>query len=116
MTTLLTTDLLDETLQALPGWQGDAHEIWREVHLSPEADTELRRRVEVAASCMHHAPRVDAVPGGTRFSLATPEVGGVSELDITLASHISDTAHRLDPAEPGVHAVRARADDVEIVS
>jgi 4a-hydroxytetrahydrobiopterin dehydratase len=113
MATLLDTSLLDETLHALPGWHADAAEIWREVHLDPGTDGELRRRIDEAGASMGHRPRVETVPGGTRFTLSTPEEGGVTELDIVLASHISDEAHRLDPAEPGVHAVRQ--DEVEIV-
>ena len=107
MTTLLAPDLLDETLHALPGWHGDATTgIWREVHLTGEAAATLRQKVDEAGTCMHHLAQVREVSGGLRFELRTLEVDGVSELDITLASHISDTAHRLDPSEPGVHAER----------
>jgi pterin-4a-carbinolamine dehydratase len=112
--TLLDAALLDETLHALPGWYGDQAGIWREVHLPHRLDEQLRRRVDADAAAMGHAPEVRHVEGSTRFALRTSEVGGVSELDIALAAHISDLAHRLRPSEPGVHAVRA--DAVELVA
>lgn len=113
MPTLLEAPLVDQTLKALPGWQGDQRTIWREVHLPQDLAATLRRQVETDASAMGHDPEIQDVPGGTRFALTTHEVGGVSELDVALAAHISDLAHRLTPDEPGVDAVRA--DDAEVV-
>jgi 4a-hydroxytetrahydrobiopterin dehydratase len=119
MPTLLAAPLVDETLEALPGWNQGEGEIWREILLPDELDAVLRHQVEVDATAMNHAPDMIRVPGGTRFSLRTHEVGGVSELDVALASHISDLAHRLTqaapdvPDEPGVEAVRQ--DDADIV-
>lgn len=118
MPTLLEAPLVDDTLQALPGWSGDQSGISREVRLPPHLDDELRRQVDVDATAMGHLPEVERIPDGTRFALRTPEVGGVSELDIALASHISDLAHRLTEQAPdvpvlaGVEAVRE--DDVEV--
>jgi pterin-4a-carbinolamine dehydratase len=112
MPTLLDTPLIDETLQALPGWQGDQTRIWREVRLPDDVDAELRRRVDVDATALGHQPGVERTGDTTRFELSTPEVGGVSELDIAHASHISDLAYRLTEevpeveVVPGVEAVR----------
>ena len=114
MPTLLEPALVEDTLGSLPGWSGDATRIWREMHLPPEADAELRRQVAVDAGAMGHAPIVEPCEGGTRFVLRTDDVGGVSELDIALASHISDLAHRLSTGEPGVDAVR-EGDPVVVV-
>jgi 4a-hydroxytetrahydrobiopterin dehydratase len=114
MATLLEAPLVDETLQALPGWHGDQTGIWREVHLPHRLDEVLRHQVDVDAAAMGHEPQMQHIEGGTRFALRTPEVGGVSELDVALASHISDLAHRLRSSEPGVDAVRN--DDVELVA
>ncbi len=113
MPTLLDAALVTETLTALPGWQGDAARIWRDVQLAPDIATELKRQVGVDASAMAHHPQVEDIPGGCRFVLYTDEVGGVSELDIAMASHISDLAHRLSKNEPGIHA--QRSDEVEVV-
>lgn len=111
--TLLDEPLVDDTLQSLPGWHGDRHSLWREVHLPPQLDEELRRLVDVDSAAMGHEPDIERVDGGTRFVLTTHDVGGVSELDVVLAAHISDLAHRLSAQEPGVEAVRP--DDVEVV-
>ena len=106
MPTLLQASLLTDTLQSLPGWQGGPDKIWRDVHLTPEQDAELRRQVAVDSTSMHHEPVVEEHDGATRFVLRTDSEGGVTELDITLASHISDLVHRLSADEPGVDAHR----------
>ena len=106
MATLLEEPLLAETLRALPGWHVDGTEISREVHLAAREDAQLRQDVAVTAASTGHAPVVERITGGTRFALGTPEVGGVSEVDIALAAHISDVAHRLDKREPGIRAER----------
>ena len=106
MPTVLDEALITDTLKALPGWEGCPEGIWREVHLTPEQDVELRRQVAVDGGAMGHAPVVETVDGGTRFTLSTPESGGVTELDIAFASHLSDLAHKLASTEPGIDAVR----------
>lgn len=106
MPTLLDDELVADTLRSLPGWQGGPAKIWRDVHLDATQGLELRRQVQVDADAMDHHPVVEPVEGGLRFELWTHSVGGVTELDISLASHISDLVHRLTGAE-GVHAVRA---------
>jgi 4a-hydroxytetrahydrobiopterin dehydratase len=119
MPTLIDPPLLDETLSALPGWQGDQSRIWRDVSLPDDVDAELRRRVEVDATAAGHHPEVERTGDTTRFVLTTPEVGGVSELDVALASHISDLAYRLTDETPevevvpGVEAVRDDSVDAD---
>jgi 4a-hydroxytetrahydrobiopterin dehydratase len=113
MATLLDQPLVDDTLMSLPGWNHGDGELWREVRLPAALDAELRRAVLEDAEAMDHAVQVEKVKGGTRFSLSTHEVGGVSELDVALASRISDIAHRLSEKEPGVNAVRR--DEVDVV-
>jgi hypothetical protein len=83
------------------------------VHLPHRLDELLRHQVDVDAAAMGHRPDVEHVDGGTLFRLRTDEVGGVSELDVALAAHISDLAHRLRDSEPGVEAVRE--DDPDVV-
>lgn len=106
MATLLDDTLIADTLESLPGWQGDSTRIWRDVHLDTEQDAELRRQIEVDGGSMGHTPTYEQGEGGTRIVLRTEEAGGVTELDITLASHISDLLHQLSPDEPGVEATR----------
>ena len=107
MPTVLDDALITDTLKSLPGWEGGPDGIWRDVHLTAEQDVELRRQVAVDGASMGHQPLVESVDGGTRFTLSTPESGGVTELDIAFASHLSDLAHTLAGNEPGVDAVRA---------
>ncbi len=115
MPTLLDDALLSETLHSLPGWQGGPQAIWRDVHLTRKQDAELRRQIATDAGAMGHGPVIEDRGGGvTRYVLTTEVGGGVTELDIVLASHISDLVHRLAETEPGVHAVRA-GDPVVIV-
>ena len=106
MATLLDETLIADTLESLPGWQGDTTRLWRDVHLDKEQDAELRRQIEVDAGSMGHAPTYEEGEGGTRIVLRTEEAGGVTELDVTLASHISDLVHRIKEDEPGVDAIR----------
>lgn len=106
MPTLLDDALVADTLHSLPGWRGGTAKIWRDVQVDPEQSTELLRQVGVDADAMDHHPVVEDIAGGLRFELWTHSAGGVTELDISLASHISDLVHRLTGAE-GVHAVRA---------
>jgi 4a-hydroxytetrahydrobiopterin dehydratase len=116
MPTLLTDDLIAQTLAALPGWTGDSTSLVRDLHLEPDVNTELRRQVDVDAHSMGHLPAVEDIEGGTRFRLTTEEQGGVTELDVMLASHISDLAHRLSSKEPGIDAVRHGDVDVHVGS
>ena len=108
MPTLLNAELITDTLRSLPGWHGGPDRIWRDLQLTPEQDAELRRQVAVDAAGMDHHPLVEDVESGTRYTLWTHSAGGVTELDIVLASHISDLAHRLTGV-PGIHAVRSGA-------
>jgi hypothetical protein len=91
---------LAETLDALPGWRAGLDALWREVHLPPHLDEELRRHVDVDAAAMDRGVEMDPVEGGTRFVLPTDHGAGASELDLALAAHIDDLAERLS-AQPG---------------
>jgi pterin-4a-carbinolamine dehydratase len=104
--TLLDDALIADTLESLPGWEGDSTRLWRDVHLDREQDAELRRQIDVDAGVMGHAPSFEQGDGSTRIVLRTDEVDGVTELDVMLASHISDLVHRLSSDEPGVDALR----------
>ena len=105
MPTPLDDTLLLETLQALPGWEGNTSAIWRDLQLAPAVDTELRRQVAIDGAAMRHAPEIqERGQGVTRFTLTTG--GTVTELDIAFASHVSDLAHRIEGSEPGIDAVR----------
>jgi 4a-hydroxytetrahydrobiopterin dehydratase len=111
--TLLDDALLADTLQALPGWFAGDHAIHRDITLPAEQLAELRRQVLVDAGAMKHDVLMTEQEGGaTRFLLTTASAGGVTELDIAMASHLSDLMHHLSGGEPGVHAVREGAVEV----
>lgn len=113
MPTLLDDALLTETLQALPGWVASDQAIYRDIRLPAEQLTELRRQVLMDAGSMKHDVLMTEQEGGaTRFILTTAGSGGVTELDIALASHISDLMHTQTASEPGVNAVREGSADV----
>ncbi|MCU1602138.1 MAG: putative pterin-4-alpha-carbinolamine dehydratase [Frankiales bacterium] len=109
MATLLDETLIADSLNSLPGWEGDSSRLWRDVHLDEPATAELRRQLAVDAEAMGHAPSFE----GDRIVLTTTEAGGVTELDIMMASHISDLLHRLSHTEPGIEAVN---DDEAVAS
>ena len=107
MATLLDEVLISDTLESLPGWHGDSTRLWRDVRLNAKQEAELRRQIGIDAGAMGHDPsfqKGDA--GSTRIVLSTSDEGGVTELDVVMASHISDLVHRLSSAEPGVQALR----------
>ena len=109
MATLLDEALISDTLQSLPGWHGDTTRLWRDVTLNATQDAELRRQIGIDAGAMGHDPEFEKSKGGTRIVLSTADEGGVTELDVVMASHISDLVHRLSSAEPGITAVRRDA-------
>jgi len=104
--TLLDETLIADTLESLPGWQADGGRLWRDVHLDTDTDAELRRQIAVDAGAMGHEPSFEEADGGTRIVLRTEDAGGITELDVMMASHISDLVHRLEHSEPGVEAER----------
>ena len=106
MATLLDEALINDTLQSLPGWHGDTTRLWRDVALDATQDAELRRQIGIDAGAMGHDPSFEKGKGSTRIVLRSVDEGGVTELDVVLASHISDLVHRLSSAEPGIDAVR----------
>jgi 4a-hydroxytetrahydrobiopterin dehydratase len=106
VTTLLDDTQIADTLESLPGWTGDSTGLRRELQLDPTKDAELRRQIGIDGEAMGHVPSFEKTNGGTLIVLRTDDAGGVTELDVVMASHISDLAHRLSADEPGVDAVR----------
>lgn len=103
MATLLDAELVRDSLAALVGWSGGTERLERTVSLPAEQDATLRARVAEAADAMNHHPVVDDTPEGTRYALWTHSSGGVTELDIALASRISDLLRQVtgDPTPVG---------------
>ncbi|HVF21072.1 MAG TPA: 4a-hydroxytetrahydrobiopterin dehydratase [Mycobacteriales bacterium] len=101
MPTLLTPRLVDSSLAALTDWSGDTSGISRTIRLdSPAQVVDLIEQVEVSAQSLNHEPVVERSGTAVTFTLTTHEVGGVSEIDISLAARINNLAGRLVGAPP----------------
>ena len=88
MATLLDDRLVSDAMSNLDEWTGDAQRISRTVTVDdPDA---LLAAVAESADAMDHHPEVSQDGGAITFTLWTHSEGGVTELDIALASHIDD--------------------------
>jgi 4a-hydroxytetrahydrobiopterin dehydratase len=88
MATLLDDRLVSDAMENLDEWSGDAQRISRTVQVD-DVDG-LLASVSESADAMDHHPEVSRDGGGVTFTLWTHSAGGVTELDIALASRIDD--------------------------
>jgi 4a-hydroxytetrahydrobiopterin dehydratase len=105
MATLLDDRLVTDALQGLEEWTGTHDRISRTVTAQdPEA---LLAAVAEAADSLDHHPEIQRDGDTVTFTLWTHSEGGVTELDIALASRIDDlvllTAHLVRDATGQVH-------------
>ena len=106
MATLLDDRLVADAMQNLDEWSGDAKRISRTV---PVADADdLLAKVSEAADALNHHPEIEREGEGITFVLWTHSEGGVTELDIALASRIDDLILGANHLERGAHG-RVRA-------
>ncbi len=89
MATLLTADLITDALNNLPDWSGATDRLSRTVALTDEQHAEVQRRIMISADAMDHHPDISRSGQETLFVLSTHSEGGVTSLDIALASEIS---------------------------
>jgi 4a-hydroxytetrahydrobiopterin dehydratase len=88
MATLLDDQLVADALTNLPDWSGDVQRISRRVQVDdPDA---LVEAVAELADTLNHHPKVEREGDELGFVLWTHSEGGVTELDIALASRIDD--------------------------
>jgi 4a-hydroxytetrahydrobiopterin dehydratase len=90
MATLLDASLIVDALTALPGWSGDTGRLRRAVEVDAATSETVGTEIAAVADAMNHHPSVERAGDVTTFVLWTHSAGGVTELDITLASRISD--------------------------
>lgn len=88
MATLLDDRLVADALGNLDEWTGDAGRISRTVQMD-DVDG-LLEAVATAADTLDHHPEVERDGDTVTFVLWTHSQGGVTELDIALASRIND--------------------------
>lgn len=100
MATLLDDRLVVDALTGLEGWTGDHERIWRTVTLDGDRVELLLAEVAQTADVMNHHPDVDRGDGSVTFTLSTHSAGGVTELDIALASRIDDLVRRSERVGP----------------
>ena|SRR5438270_7242313 len=109
MATLLDDRLVADALGGLHEWTGGPHRISRTVTVE-DTDALLAAVTEAADSLDHH-PEVSRDGGAVTFTLWTHSAGGVTELDIALASRIDDlvliTQHLVRDATGNVHSADA---------
>ncbi len=89
MPTKLDTAEVASALAALPGWLGDADRIQLEIMVDGDEAEAIATEVMRVADEMDHHPTIDRGPGTLTFTVWTHSVGGVTDLDITLARRIS---------------------------
>jgi 4a-hydroxytetrahydrobiopterin dehydratase len=106
MATLLDDRLVSDALHGLDEWTGGSDRISRTVTVS-DCEALLAAVTEAADSLDHH-PDVTRNGDALTFTLWTHSEGGVTELDIALASRIDDlillTQHLVRDATGHVHA------------
>src|SRR4051794_10482724 len=113
MATLLDDRLVTDAMTNLDEWSGDAHRICRTIRID-DVDG-LVAAVGEAADAMDHHPEIERDGGSVTFTLWTHSAGGVTELDIALASRIDDlvltTNHLQRDATGQLHEVDESATD-----
>ena len=91
--TLLTGPEIADALDALPGWGGDTNDV-RCRYRAPTfpAAVGFVDAVAVAAEAVDHHPDIDIRWREVLFVLSSHSEGGVTELDLQLATTIDDLA------------------------
>ena len=91
MATLLTGSSLEDAIATVDGWSGDASGIHRTVELADFTSAiSLVNSVAAVAEEMDHHPDIDIRWATLTFTNATHSMGGVTNLDITLAGRINE--------------------------
>ena len=93
--TALGPDELDEALSRLPGWELDDGSLHREFHFADFAEAfGFMSAVATVAAQMDHHPNWSNVYSSVAVHLSTHDVGGITELDVQLATRMNELARR----------------------
>ena len=89
----LTDHQIAEKLKSLPGWTHDGGEIARVFAFDSFMEgIEFVDQVAEAAEEADHHPDIDIRYSKVKVSLSSHDVGGITDRDFRLASHISELA------------------------
>jgi len=92
MPTRLPEPLLSDAMTRLPAWSGDPDGIHGRFTLDADHRRRLAADITELADRTEHPIAVEQLADGLEVSLVTGEVDGVSEVDIALATRITDLA------------------------
>ena len=97
MAELMTDDQVTEALRGLPSWSAQENTLMRIVELKSftQAIQVVNRVAEIAENNDHH-PDIDIRWRTLTFRVSTHSQGGVTALDISLASEIDGVIEALD--------------------
>jgi pterin-4a-carbinolamine dehydratase len=84
------SDYLSDALTLLAGWTRDADEITRTLALDETEHAALTERIKVVADALQVQPDIRRTEGQTRIRLTTPEGGGLTAGEVTMAARIED--------------------------
>jgi 4a-hydroxytetrahydrobiopterin dehydratase len=112
----LEEEMVADALVALPAWSGDSATISRSVTASGSSAEELIDRVNETAESMNHQPGLERGDDTVTVTLATESVGGVTSVDIAMASVIEDlvAATTGEPAQHAHHEVSLEQSDPDV--
>jgi len=98
--TLLEAHIVRDALQGLEGWTYDNDRLTRTVSLDEGQRATVEGKVGEVADAMDHHPTVSRDGERLTFAVWTHSAGGVTELDIALASVIDDAVRHATGAPP----------------
>ncbi len=100
MATLLADEIIQDALANLPDWSGGRERLSRTAELSEEQDGEVRRRLTVITDALNHHADIERSGQQNRFTVSTHSEGGVTNLDIVLASQIDSIMRQVTGQAP----------------
>ncbi|MDQ2678164.1 MAG: 4a-hydroxytetrahydrobiopterin dehydratase [Actinomycetota bacterium] len=93
--TALGPDEIADALRGLPGWELDDGALHREFRFGGFAEAfGFMAAVATVAAEMDHHPNWSNVYSSVTVELSTHDVGGVTELDVQLATRMNELAGR----------------------
>jgi 4a-hydroxytetrahydrobiopterin dehydratase len=90
MPTRLSDPLLSDAMTRLPGWSGDADGIRGRFVVAAERRRDLLDDIATLAELTGHPIAVEETPDAVDVVLVSEDVHGVTEVDIALATRITD--------------------------